>query len=388
MKSIIIIGTGLAGYNLAREFRKLDSETPLHLYSKDGGNFYSKPLLSNALANGKTPESLIVASAEQMSRQLNATIHTGTTVTAIDAGARHIIVDGKNVPYEKLVLALGAEPLLPPLQGDAAAEVFSINNLDDYTRFRKAIAHISKIAIIGPGLIGCEFANDLANAGKHVTVIGPDVAPLGRLLPVEAGHLLQLALAQIGITWHLGVVTDEVNHDSNGLSLRLADGKKIDTDIVLAAVGLRPSLQLATQAGLRTERGIVVNGTLQTSAEHIFALGDCMEVAGMVLPFVMPIMHCVRALAKTLAGQPTTLHYPVMPVIVKTPAHPVVVALPSSLAQGDWQVDTLDGSVHAEFRDHNNTLLGFVLTGTAIADKQKLLNDLPPLLPLEDSPTF
>lgn len=381
MKPVIIIGTGLAGYNLAREFRKLDNETPLQMFTRDDGSFYSKPMLSNALTLGKTPETLAIASANQMSGQLEATIHTDTIVTAIDTHARHIIVDGKSVPYGKLVLALGAEPIHPPLQGDATPEVLTVNNLGDYARFRRAITGSRQIAIIGPGLIGCEFANDLANAGKHVTIIGPDAAPLGRLLPPEAGSALQTALSEIGIDWYLGQVVEEVMHAGQSLRLCLADGTFVNADAVLSAVGLRPDTRLAIQAGLRINRGIVVDRSLQTSADDIFALGDCMEIEGLVMPFVMPIMHCARALAKTLAGQPTTLHYPAMPVVVKTPAHPIVVAPPLSQTSGHWQIFKSDGGVRAEFRDDMDHLLGFALTGSATADKQRLSRELAPILP-------
>ena len=380
MKPIVIIGTGLAGYNTAKEFRKLDSETPLHLITSDDGRFYSKPMLSSALTNGKTPEALASASAGQMAEQLNATIWTNAVVKGIDSTAQHIDVRGGIVCYSRLILALGAEPIHPPMQGNAVPEVLTVNNLGDYSLFRNAIADARHIAIIGPGLIGCEFANDLTNAGKHVTVIGPDAAPLGRLLPPEAGRALHDALTRIGIEWHLGVTATDINHRQNGLRLTLSDNTHVNADVVLSAVGLRPSTQLAKQAGLKINRGIVVNHFLETSATNVYALGDCMEVAGLVLPFVMPIMHCARTLAKTLAGLPTRLQYPAMPVVVKTPAHPVVVSPPPPDTMGQWQISSVNDGIRAEYRDANNHLLGFALTGSATAEKQALTKELPPLL--------
>ena len=380
MNPVVIIGTGLAGYNLAREFRKLDKATPLHMITADDGQFYSKPMLSNALKNGKTPETLIISHATEMSEQLSAVVRTNTMVTAIDTKSRQIMLDEEILSYDKLVLALGAEPVHPSLQGDATSEVLSINNLDDYARFRRAVSGSKRVVILGPGLIGCEFANDLANTGKHVTVIGPDPAPLGRLLPPEAGSVVQEALARIGIAWRLGIVADEVISNGNANRIRLSDGTHIDAETILSAVGLRPNIQLARRAGLTTNRGIVVDRILETGAKGVYALGDCMEVEGLVLPFVMPIMHCARALAKTLAGQPTTLSYPAMPVVVKTPAHPVVVSPPPPSGHGHWQITKISGGMRAEFRDDDNHLLGFALTGAAIADKRVLTRELPPLM--------
>ena len=188
-------------------------------------------------------------------------------------------------------------------------------------------------------------------------------------------------MTRIGIEWRLGVVADEVNHKDSGYRILLSDGDSIDADIVLSAIGLRPKIQLANQAGLKINRGIVVDRILQTSARDIYALGDCMEVDGLVMPFVMPIMHCSRALAKTLAREPTRLHYPAMPVAVKTPAHPVVVSPPLPETSGYWQITEVNDGIRAEFRDDNNHLLGFALTGSATKDRQLLTNELPPLLP-------
>lgn len=380
MKPVVIIGTGLAGYNLAREIRKLGANIPLQLVTADDGQFYSKPMLSNALTNSKTPSVLAIASAEQMSQQLNATIQTNRTVTAIDTVSQRLEIDKDVISYDKLVLTLGAEPDPLPLKGDAASETVSINNLDDYARFRNAIENCTHIAIIGPGLIGCEFANDLCNVGKHVTVIGPDATPLARLIPTEAGNALRDALKRIGIEWRLGVVAEEMDFNGNGYRLRLSDATYVDAEIVLSAIGLRPNIQLAQTAGLRTNRGIVVDRNLATSIEKVYALGDCMEVEGLVLPFVMPIMHCARALARTLVQQPTRLFYPAMPVAVKTPAHPVIVSPPPAGANGVWRINIDEYGVHAEFRDDKGQLSGFALTGAATRERQSLTSKLPPLL--------
>ena len=382
MKPVVIIGTGLAGYSLARELRKLDANMPLQIVTADDGQFYSKPMLSNALTKNMTPSDLAIASAEQMAQELNATIRINTRVTAIDTVSHRLGIGEDLISYDKLVLALGAKPDPPPLKGDAASEALSINNLDDYAHFRNAIDNCTRIAIIGPGLIGCEFANDLSNAGKQVTVIGPDPIPLARLLPTEAGNALRDALKRIGIEWRLGVFVEEMGFNGNGYRLQLSDATYVDAEIVLSAVGLRPNIRLARTTGLRTNRGIVVDRNLATSTENVYALGDCMEVAGLVLPFVMPITHCARTLARTLVQQPTQLFYPAMPVAVKTSAHPVIVAPPPPGANGDWRISIDGGGVRAEFRDDNRhrQLLGFALTGTATRDRQSLTSGLPPLL--------
>jgi rubredoxin-NAD+ reductase len=123
-----------------------------------------------------------------------------------------------------------------------------------------------------------------------------------------------------------------------------------------------------------------VNRFLETSITDIFALGDCAEIEGMVLPFVLPIMHSARALAQTLSGKPVKLSFPAMPVVVKTPAHSIVVSSPPIDARGEWQVSVHEGGVRALFQDAENKLLGYVLTGASVAEKQKLTKELPPVL--------
>lgn len=374
----MIIGTGLAGYHLAREFRKLDKTSPLILCTADDGRFYSKPMLSNALAKGATPEGLAMADAERMAGQLDAEIRTGSAIDAIEPDRGQVLVNGQGLSYGTLVLAVGARQIPLPAAGDG--DVLTVNSLEDYTRFRRALDGVRRVAVIGPGLIGCEFANDLCLAGKDVAVIGPDAHPLGRLLPSRAGAALKEGLARAGVQWRLGVTVETIARRAGGYTLTLSDGSELEADLVLSAIGLRPDTRLAAGAGLRVGRGIAVDRLLRTSRPQVYALGDCAEVSGLVLPFVMPIMHCARALARTLSGEPTEVRYPPMPVLVKTPAHPVVVAPPQPQAAGTWYEEPTGDGVRALFRDAGGRLLGFALTGEAVNEKQRLAGELPPVL--------
>ena len=380
MSAIVIIGTGLAGYSTAREFRKLDAATPLHLVSRDDGSFYSKPILSNALALKKTPAQIALNAAADMERQLAATVSTHSLVTAIDPVARHIIVNDAAIAYTRLVLAVGADPIRLPLAGDAADGVLSVNDLSDYTRFRLALDGRRRLVILGAGLIGCEFANDLRSAGIDVDVIDPAPQPLGRLLPPRAADFLRAALEAAGVRFHFGATVQSVAHAATGIAAVLANGTTLEADLVLSAIGLRPRVDLARDAGLTINRGIVTNALLQTSAADVYALGDCAEVAGFNLPFVMPIMQAARALARTLHGTATPVNYPAMPVVVKTPACPTVVCPPPAGVEGQWQESVAADGVRALFRDTAGALRGFALVGAATRDKQALTKVIPPLL--------
>ncbi len=376
---IVIIGTGLAGYSTARELRKLDTETPLELITRDDGHVYSKPMISNALGRDQQPLDLPTGDAAKMAADLDARIRTRTRVDAIDLQGRQLRLNGETLGYSQLVLALGADPIRLDLAGDADAAI-SVNDLDDYVRFRDAIAGRRRVVVLGAGLIGCEFTNDLNTAGFEVEVVELFEHALGRLAPREAGNAVSAALEERGVRWHFGVACEAIERDGDSLRVGLSDGRTLLADAVLSAVGLRPRTALAEAAGLEVDRGIVVDRWLRTSDPSVYALGDCKQIAGLTLPFIMPIMHAARALAKTLSGEATPLRYPAMPVIVKTPAHPVVVSPPAPGSAGEWQVEQGADGVKALYVDAAGAALGFVLTGKRIIEKAALSKDVPAVL--------
>lgn len=372
MKPVVIVGTGLAGYTAAREFRKHDGDTPLVIVTADDGTSYSKPMLSNAFARGKTAAALAQASAEDMATQLAAEVRTQRRVAALDAEARTLTLDdGETLAAERIVLALGARQADPGLAGDAAEKVLAVNDLASYGRVRAALEDARRVVLIGGGLIGCEFANDWIGAGYDITVIESSAGPMGTMLPPEAGDHLRRSLVNAGINLVCGRAVAAVEQAHEGLVVRDDAGDGYAADVVVRAIGLRPNTALTAAAGLAVGRGIRTDRTLQTSAPGIYALGDCAEVDGVLLPFILPINHCARALGATLAGQPTEVDYPVMPVIVKTPACPIQLYAPPPEVAGDWQETAAEDGVRGEFLDGEGRPRGFVLTGAAVQEKSE-----------------
>ncbi|MGF0237464.1 FAD-dependent oxidoreductase [Rhodococcus sp. IEGM1300] len=379
---VIILGSGLAGYTVARELRKLNADTPIVLITRDGGEFYSKPSLSNAFQTGRLPDALVTSSAEQMAAQLNLKIHTRTSIEHINAQAQSVDIEGQPHRYSSLVLALGADARRPDLQGDGVDAIVTVNDLDDYRRFRQQIGVNSRIAILGGGLIGCEFANDLRHTGHEVCIVDRATWPLSRLLPLEAGDAMAQALESIGVRLELGNAPVAVQRTNSGLQLHMADSRVIEVDYVLCAIGLVPRVDIARAAGISVDSGIITDACLRTSANNVYALGDCAQVHDLVLPYVMPIMLQARALAQTLAGQPTPVAYPAMPVTIKTSVLPTIVASPMG-THGLWSTE-LGGrcekgiaQVKSLYHDQQSRMLGFVLMGAATQEKAELLKTLP-----------
>lgn len=377
MNPIVVLGSGLAGISVVRELRKLDPERPVVIVTWEDGGFYSKPSISNAFAQGKSTAQLTITPRDVLAAQLKAEIRAAVRVSAIEPQLHEITVDGTALAYSQLVVAVGAQPIRLPIQGDGAAEILSVNWLSDYAVFRARLEGKRRVALLGAGLIGCEFANDLRVTGIEVDVFDIAPQPLGRLLPAQTAAYFRDKLEAAGVRFHFGVSVSQV--DKVGDSYRLTDnqGGAMEADLVLSAVGLKPEVALAQAAGLSVNRGIVTDKQLATSAPDIYAVGDCAEVAGLNLPFVMPIMQQARALAKTLSGTPAEVVYPAMPVVVKTPACPAVVCPPAMGAAGAWREDATAAGMRALFEGADGKALGFALVGDAVAEKQALAALMP-----------
>ena len=392
MQPIVIIGSGMAGYTLAREFRKLNPTQELVMISADDAVNYAKPTLSNALVGNKAPDQIGLADATKMRTQLNIRIENDTWVKSIDADKHELTLDqaGQTTTqgYSKLILAVGANPVRLAIAGDGSDDIHVVNSLTDYRTFRENLSKRKdkRVVILGAGLIGCEFANDLLHSNYDVTVIDLAPQPLGRLLPNYVAEAFKTNLEQAGIKFALSTTVEKVTkiNDGEDYAVTLANGQTLVADIVLSAIGLQPNIALAKEANIQTSRGIITNTLLETSQPDIYAVGDCAEVNGTLLPFVMPIMQQARALAKTLSGQNTNVHYPAMPVAVKTPAAPLTV-LPAPLdVEVNWETEEFDDGMLAKAADGQGTLRGFVLLG-ATAGKQRLtLTKLvPDLIPAQ-----
>jgi len=335
---VVIVGSGLAGWTVARELRTRAPAQAITLVTADAGDFYSKPMLSNAFAQKKDAVQLVQRPGEQQAQAQKVTLLANTRVVGLDAARHALQTSSGTLSYSRLVLALGADPIRLTLPG--IEHSFSVNDIQDYARLRTALTAAgpgAHVVTLGAGLIGSEFANDLVLGGYKVSVIDPAAWPIGNLISEEQGTSLRAALEALGVQFHCGDVALSINaRPQGGYTLVLRSGVQIEADLVLSAVGLQPRVELARAAGLQTGRGIVVDTWGRTSDPDVYALGDCAaytsaarpDIAGgapRALPYILPIMAAAKAIAATLAGEPTPIAFGPMAVRVKTPALPLTI---------------------------------------------------------------
>ena len=382
--ALVIIGTGMAGVGLARALRRLGDQRSITLVSADSGDDYSKPLLSTGFAKGLAPDQLAQRSAAELGEELDAKIIIHTQVSALDVDNQHVVLgDTTLLGYDTLVLATGAAPRVPfHIDPSVASRCFTINDLDDYRRFHKALARSpSRIAVIGAGLVGCEFANDLHAGGHSVSIVAPEGTLLPRLLPPPLGIALSDAFSAAGIQLHLGrSIVSIAAESSEHIELRLDSGDTVSADLVLMATGLIPRTELAEAAGLSVSpSGIVVDRQLRTSLPNIYALGDVACVEGVNAMYVQPLQASAKALAATLSGTPTPVSFGAWPVVVKTPLLPVV-AYPPTTPPERWRIEGEGGDISALAENKDGRLIGFALTGGCVKRKVELSRAAPALL--------
>lgn len=324
---IAIVGAGLAGWSVAEALRALDEAVPITLVTSCPGDVYHKPELSVALSRGLTTDKLRRQTGQDAAARLGVRLMAGTLAIGLSPGVKRLRTTRGTVPYTNLVLAQGARSALPP---NLAPELcWRINSLTAWSDLHGMLARgPRRVAIIGAGMIGCELSDDLARAGHAVTLLNVMPLPLSGLLPDPAAERLLAGFASLGIAYRGSVdITSLARRPDGGVTVAVANGPDVGVDLVIAATGLATETRLVRSAGLAFDRGIAVDpATLRTSADHVYALGDCVSFDGLPCRFIEPIPKQADALAHAILGRPHDGYAHTAPVIrLKTPSTPIVL---------------------------------------------------------------
>jgi len=304
-QKLVIVGNGMVpGRMLDELFKKAPDAYEITIFNAEPRVNYDRILLSPVLSGEKTYEDIVIHD-EAWYGAHGITLHKGKPVTEIDRTAKIVrAADGTEAPYDKLVIATGSKPIIIPVPGHDLEGVLAYRDLDDVDKMLAAAERGGRAVVIGGGLLGLEAAAGLKERGMEVTVLHLMPSLMERQLDPAAGHLLRRSLEARG----LDVITEantRAIHGKNGRveAVELDDGRRIDCTTVVMAVGIKPNLDLAQQAGLETARGIKVDDRLVTSDPDIASIGECAEHRGLCYGLVAPLYEMAKVLAANLAGE-------------------------------------------------------------------------------------
>jgi nitrite reductase (NADH) large subunit len=301
-RHLVVVGNGMAAMRAVEELLDLAPHAyDITVFGAEPGTGYNRILLS-ALLSGEKSHAEIVTHPAGWYRERGITLHTADPVVHIDRANRRVTSrSGIEVPYDRLLLATGSLPVVLPIPGRELRGVMTFRDLQDVDGMLEAARAGASAVVIGGGLLGLEAANGLKARGMDVTVVHLMHHLMERQLDAQAAALLQAQLAARGLKFVLPAQTMAILGEEHVSGVRLHDGRELAADLVVMAVGIRPNVELARAAGLRCERGILVDDTLQTFDPAIYAVGECVQHRHTLFGLVAPLWQQARVCAAHIA---------------------------------------------------------------------------------------
>lgn len=300
---VIIVGNGLAGTIAAKTLRELDKNVEIDIFTEEKYHYYPRPNLIEFLAGTLSYEK-IFAFPEKWYTEQNINVQLEKPVTRISPDSREVeIVGGEKEKYEFLILASGSLAFVPPIKGAEKEGVFTLRTLDDAFELIEYTKSHRRVTVIGGGLLGLETARALKSRGAEVEVVEFFDHLLPRQLDEQGASLLKSQIEKMGIGIHLGLACEEVLGQERVAGLRFKGGQEIKTDVALVAAGVRPNIRIAQDAGLETDRGLIVNDYLQSSSPEILAAGDVTQHADRIYGIIPASFNQARIAAQNVMSQ-------------------------------------------------------------------------------------
>nr|WP_210382362.1 nitrite reductase large subunit NirB [Jiella sonneratiae] len=305
MQKLVVIGAGMAsGRVLETLFETDPGAFEVTLFNAEPRGNYNRIMLSPVLSGEKSFEE-IVTHDDAWYGANRVVCRFGEKVVAIDRTRKVVVGENGEVPYDKLIVATGSVPFIVPVEGRDLPGVITYRDLDDTNRMIEASARAGgRAVVIGGGLLGLEAAAGLRLRGMEVTVLHLTGHLMDRQLDEAAGYLLRRDLEKRGISVMTRASTERILGENQVEAVELADGTRLAADLVVMAVGIRPSVELAKAAGLAVNRAIVVDAQMRTSDPDVYAVGECVEFNGTLFGLVAPLYEQAKILAGCLLGRP------------------------------------------------------------------------------------
>lgn len=302
---LVVVGNGMAGMRTVEELLKIAPDLyHITVFGDEPYPNYNRIMLSPVLANEQTIDDIILNSREWYAER-NIMLHTSARINKIDRKNRVVYAeDGTSAEYDRLLLATGSKPFMPPIPGKELEGVLGYRDIKDTNDMIDAAKKYKHAVVVGGGLLGLEAANGLSIQGMDVTVIHRNEWLLEKQLDKTAGIMLQKSLEVKGLKFHLSTNTEVIIGDENGrvIAVRFKEGFELPADLLVLAVGIRPNFALAESAGIHCDKGVVVNDTMQTFDPRVYAVGECVAHRGVSYGLVAPLFEMAKVCATHLAN--------------------------------------------------------------------------------------
>lgn len=284
MYDYLIIGNGIAGLSATEEIRKKDADAKILIVSAEKPSTYWRTRLSDLISKEFNDDDIYVKKEPWYSeRHIDERLQTAVDKLDLDRNVA-VLSDGEEIEYAKALLATGAHPFVPPIKNISSDGVFAIRTIDDLMNFKDYVNGKDKVIVIGGGILGLEAAYSAKLLGKKVTVIESFDYLLSRQLDQDLSQKLESTLNDMGISTYTGKNTSEIlSKDGKVIGVKLDDGSTIDADAIMVQAGVRSNVEVAKNSGLEVDRGIIVDDTLQTEKENVFAAGDCAQIGNFTI---------------------------------------------------------------------------------------------------------
>lgn len=301
---VLIIGNGVAGTMAAKTLRELDSQVAIDILSEEKYHYYPRPNLVEFLA-GQRPLEKIFAFPEEWSERQRIGISLATPARQLDPEKKVVeLANGRKEKYDSLLLCPGASASLPPIKGANLKGVFTLRTIDDALQILERLRTHDKVVVIGGGLLGLETARGLKQRGAEVTVVEFFDRLLPRQLDAAGASLLEKQIEGFGIKVLTNKATEEILGPDEVSGVRLKSGETLEAGLVIIAAGIKPNISLASEAGLKVNKGVVVDDYLRTSHADIYAAGDVVEHRGRLYGIIPAAFDQARAAAANILRQP------------------------------------------------------------------------------------
>jgi len=366
VSNVTVVGSGIAGVSAVEAIRSVTSSTEITLISKEDCLPYYRLNLTRFLG-GEVTEDVLPIWQGQWYRDFNINFRKGCEVESIQLKNKELLLsDGDKIKYEKLIIAVGAHPFIPPFSGVSKQGVMTLRTYDDALNMLDLIEPGSSCVCIGGGILGLETAGALVNQGVKVTVLESYEWLMPRQLNRRAGDLLTERVKKIGITLFQNVKTEKILGEDKVTGVQLHDGTTINADSVVITAGIRPNSHLARKAGLRVNNGVVVDDYLTTSQPDIFAAGDVTEHNGELYGTWSASQYQGKIAGLNAAGVPTIFGGIPRSNTLKVLGIDMMSIGQFEPADGSYQVieDELNGDYY-RFVFHDGCMVGCVLLGNA-----------------------